>query len=135
MATSPPETAAPEAVPAHGAAAYRRVLGAQGFVPLAVASVLARLPIGMGAIALVLYVQHEVGSFAAAGVAAAGYPGDRRAAGRLAGDREDPRQPPLRQDRRPRPRPGGRLRLPPRARRPRRRLTRGKRNCLDACRP
>ena len=73
MATSPPETPAPEAVPAYGAAAYRRVLRADGFVPLAVASVLARLPIGMGAIALVLYVQHETGSFAAAGVAAAGY--------------------------------------------------------------
>ena len=33
-----------------------------------------------------------------------------------AGDRQEPRQPPLRQDRRPRPRAGGRLRLPQRAR-------------------
>jgi MFS family permease len=41
--------------------------------PLALASVLARLPIGMGAIALVLYVHHQTGSFAAAGIATAAY--------------------------------------------------------------
>ncbi|HEY2714979.1 MAG TPA: MFS transporter [Solirubrobacterales bacterium] len=73
MATSPPETAAQETAPEHGAAAYRRVLHAPGVVPLAAAAVLARLPIGMGAIALVLYLQHETGSFAAAGAAAAAF--------------------------------------------------------------
>jgi MFS family permease len=49
------------------------VLRAEGVMPLAAASVLARLPIGMGAIALVLYLQHETGSFAAAGAAAAAF--------------------------------------------------------------
>ncbi len=73
MATSPPETAVREAAPEHGVAAYRRVLRAAGVVPLAAASVLARLPVGMGAIALVLYLQHETGSFAAAGAAAAAF--------------------------------------------------------------
>ena len=73
MATSAPDTAVREAAPEHGAAAYRRVLRAKGIVPLAAASVLARLPIGMGAISLVLYVQHLTGSFADAGAAAAAF--------------------------------------------------------------
>ena len=59
--------------PAAGTAAYRRVLGAPGVLPLAISSVLARLPVGMAAIGLVLYVRHETGSFAAAGAAAAGF--------------------------------------------------------------
>jgi len=67
-------TEATEIAPeAHGAAAYRRVLGAPGVLPLAIASVLARLPVGMAAIGLVLYVRHETGSFAVAGAAAAGF--------------------------------------------------------------
>lgn len=77
MATTPPDTSTieppPPPAPPHGAAGYRRVLGAPGVLPLAIASVLARLPIGMSAIGLVLYVRHETGSFAAAGIAAAGF--------------------------------------------------------------
>ncbi|HEY1853649.1 MAG TPA: MFS transporter [Solirubrobacterales bacterium] len=56
-----------------GASAYRRVLGAPGVLPLALSSVLGRLPIGMAAIGLVLYMHHETGSFAAAGIATAGF--------------------------------------------------------------
>src|SRR5690349_13774140 len=59
--------------PAAGTGAYRRVLGAPGVLALAVSSVLARLPVGMAAIGLVLYVRQETGSFAAAGAAAAGF--------------------------------------------------------------
>jgi MFS family permease len=69
MATAPPEMTTAEP----GTAAYRRVLGAPGVRPLAISSVLARLPVGMAAIGLVLYVRHETGSFAAAGAAAAGF--------------------------------------------------------------
>jgi len=49
------------------------VLGAPGVLTLAISSVLARLPVGMAALGLVLYVRHETGSFAAAGAAAAGF--------------------------------------------------------------
>lgn len=69
MTTSPTEPTAA----AVGTGAYRRVLGAPGVLPLAAASVLARLQVGMAALGLVLYVRHETGSFAAAGAAAAGY--------------------------------------------------------------
>ena len=53
--------------------AYRRVLATPGMRALALASVLARMPTGMAAIAFILYVQHETGSFAAAGVATAAF--------------------------------------------------------------
>jgi MFS family permease len=59
--------------PTHGFAAYRRVLAAPRVAPMAAASILARLPTGMGAVALVLYVHGATGSFAAAGVVAGAY--------------------------------------------------------------
>jgi MFS family permease len=62
-----------ETAPSHGFAAYRRVLGAPGVAPLVLASVAARLPVGMGAVALVLYIHGVTGSFAAAGAAAGAY--------------------------------------------------------------
>ncbi|MFN8215574.1 MAG: hypothetical protein U0R71_03165 [Solirubrobacterales bacterium] len=62
-----------ETTPSHGLAAYRRVLGAPGMATLAVVSTVARLPVGMAAVALVLYVHGATGSFAAAGVAAGAY--------------------------------------------------------------
>jgi len=69
VTTTPTATA----TAAPGTAAYRRVLGAPGVLTLAISSVLARLPVGMAALGLVLYVRHETGSFAAAGAAAAGF--------------------------------------------------------------
>jgi MFS family permease len=57
----------------HGFAAYRRVLAIPGIAPMLVASTLARLPIGIGAVAFVLFVQGETGSFAAAGAVAGGF--------------------------------------------------------------
>ncbi|HEY0318442.1 MAG TPA: MFS transporter [Solirubrobacterales bacterium] len=60
-------------VPSHGLAAYRRVLAAPGVRAAAIASVLARIPVGFGAVALVLYVHHETGSFAAAGATAGAF--------------------------------------------------------------
>jgi MFS family permease len=62
-----------EAAPDHGFAAYRRVLGTPGVAAIAASSVLARIPAGMGAVALVLYVHGATGSFAAAGVAAGAF--------------------------------------------------------------
>jgi MFS family permease len=56
-----------------GAGAFGRVLRADGVAPLAAASVLARLPVGMAAIALVLYIEQRTGSFAAAGAAAGAF--------------------------------------------------------------
>jgi MFS family permease len=53
--------------------AYRRVLATPGFRVLALASLLARMPTGMAAISFVLYLQHETGSFAAAGAGAAAF--------------------------------------------------------------
>jgi MFS family permease len=59
--------------PSHGVAAYRRVLAAPGVPAAAIASVIGRIPVGFGAVALVLYVHHETGSFAAAGAAAGAF--------------------------------------------------------------
>jgi MFS family permease len=59
--------------PTHGFAAYRRVLAAPHVAPMALASVIARLPSGMGAVALVLYVQGATGSFADAGIVAGAF--------------------------------------------------------------
>ncbi len=56
-----------------GFAAYRRVLRAPGVATMVSASVIARLPVGMGAVALVIYVHGATGSFAAAGVAAGAF--------------------------------------------------------------
>lgn len=52
---------------------YRRVLRAPGVAPLYALTVLGRIPIGLVGIALVLFLREETGSFAIAGVAAAGY--------------------------------------------------------------
>jgi MFS family permease len=62
-----------ETAPTHGLAAYRRVLAAPGMATLVAASVCARLPVGMGAVALVLYVHGATGSFAAAGIVAGAF--------------------------------------------------------------
>lgn len=64
------ETAAP---PSQGLAAYRRVLAAPQVRPLVVFALLARMPIGMGAVALILFVHAQTGSFGAAGVVAGAY--------------------------------------------------------------
>lgn len=57
----------------HGFAAYRRVLSTPGVAIIAASSVVARIPAGMGAVGLVLYVHGATGSFAAAGVAAGAF--------------------------------------------------------------
>jgi MFS family permease len=56
-----------------GFAAYRSVLRAPRVMPALVASVLARLPTGMGGIALILFVHESTGSFATAGVVAGAF--------------------------------------------------------------
>lgn len=53
--------------------AYRRIFAAPHVLSLAAASVVARLPVGMVAVALVIYVHDRTGSFAAAGAAAGAY--------------------------------------------------------------
>lgn len=77
MAKAPPDSSAVAvpvlAPPEPGLAAYRRVLGAPGVLTFAVSSLLGRLIGAMAPIGLVLYVQHETGSFAAAGAAAAAF--------------------------------------------------------------
>jgi len=59
--------------PSQGLAAYRRVLGAPRVRPLVACALLARMPIGMGAVALILFVHGQTGSFGAAGVVAGAY--------------------------------------------------------------
>ena len=59
--------------PAQGLAAYRRVLTRPQVLPLVATSVLARMPAGMGAVALILYVHATSGSFGAAGIVAGGF--------------------------------------------------------------
>jgi MFS family permease len=54
---------------------YGRVLAAPHVRSLVGASVLARIPLGIAAIALVLFVQHATGSYATAGAVAAAYAG------------------------------------------------------------
>jgi MFS family permease len=54
--------------PTHGLAAYRRVFAAPRVRPLLLAGVLARMPIGMGAVALILFIHGETGSFGSAGL-------------------------------------------------------------------
>lgn len=53
--------------------AYRRVLGAPHVPRLAIASVVARIPVGMAGVALVIFVHDRTGSFAAAGAVAGAY--------------------------------------------------------------
>src|SRR4051794_41840710 len=52
---------------------YRRVLGAPHVLALVVSSVLARTPIGMVSLALVLYVEGLTGSFGSAGAVTAAF--------------------------------------------------------------
>jgi MFS family permease len=59
--------------PSQGLAAYRRVLGAPRVGPLVTFALLARVPIGMGGVALILFVHAQTGSFGAAGVVAGAY--------------------------------------------------------------
>jgi MFS family permease len=59
--------------PSQGLAAYRRVLGAPHVRPLVTFALLARMPIGMGAVALILFVHGQTDSFAAAGLVAGAY--------------------------------------------------------------
>ncbi len=54
--------------PAQGLAAYARVFNAPRVKPLLFAALLARMPIGMGAVGLILFIHGETGSFASAGV-------------------------------------------------------------------
>ncbi|HJZ36532.1 MAG TPA: MFS transporter [Solirubrobacterales bacterium] len=51
-----------------GLAAYRRVFAAPRVKPLLFAALLARMPIGMGAVGLILFIHGETGSFGSAGV-------------------------------------------------------------------
>jgi MFS family permease len=59
--------------PSQGLAAYRRVLAAPHVRPLVIFALLARMPIGMGAVALILFVHGQTGSFGEAGVVAGAY--------------------------------------------------------------
>jgi MFS family permease len=54
--------------PSRGIAAYRNVFVAPRVRPLLLAALLARMPIGMGAVGLILFVHGETGSFGSAGV-------------------------------------------------------------------
>lgn len=63
--TERPEAAADR--PSHGLRAYRRVFGAPRVRPLVLAGILTRMPIGMGAVGLILFVHGETGSFGSAG--------------------------------------------------------------------
>jgi MFS family permease len=73
---------------------YRRVLGAPHVLRLAAGAVVARLPVGMGAIAIVIFVHEQSGSFGAAGAAVGaftlGLGGTSPLLGRLV-DRRGPR--------------------------------------------
>lgn len=59
--------------PASGLAAYRRVFAAPHVRPLVGYALLARMPIGMGAVALILFIHGQTDSFGAAGVVAGAY--------------------------------------------------------------
>jgi MFS family permease len=53
--------------------AYRRILARPHVLMLCAASVLARLPVGMGSVALVIFIHDRTGSFGAAGLAAGAF--------------------------------------------------------------
>ncbi len=59
--------------PTQGLAAYRRVLAAPHVRPLVVFGLLARMPIGMGAVAIILFIHGQTDSFGAAGLVAGAY--------------------------------------------------------------
>jgi MFS family permease len=59
--------------PSQGLAAYRRVLAEPHVRPLVVFSLLARMPIGMGAVSIILFVHAQTGSFGIAGGVAGAY--------------------------------------------------------------
>jgi MFS family permease len=61
------------AAPSQGLAAYRRVFAAPQVRPLVTFALLARMPIGMGAVAIILFVHAQTGSFGAAGAVAGAY--------------------------------------------------------------
>ena len=63
----------PAVQPSQGLAAYRRVLAAPRVRPLVTFALLARMPIGMGAVALILFIHGQTGSFGEAGVVAGAY--------------------------------------------------------------
>src|ERR1700709_476501 len=65
-----PSTAEPQS---RGIAAYRNVFAAPGVRPLLLATLLARLPISMGAVGLILFVHGETGSFGSAGIVTASF--------------------------------------------------------------
>lgn len=74
---------------------YRRVLGAPHITGLWLASTLARIPIGINGLAIVLAMRHETGSFAAAGAAAGAYAAGLGLTGPVIGrllDRHGPRR-------------------------------------------
>jgi MFS family permease len=54
--------------PSQGLRAYRRIFAAPKVRPLLFASILARMPVGMGAVGLILFIHGETGSFGSAGV-------------------------------------------------------------------
>ncbi len=58
---------------AQGFTAYRRVFAAPRVKPLLLAGALARAPIGMGGLALILFIHGETGSFGSAGVVTGAY--------------------------------------------------------------
>jgi MFS family permease len=66
VTTKRPDTGAEQ--PSHGLRAYRRVFAAPRVKPLLLASILARMPVGMGVVGLILFVHGETGSFGSAGV-------------------------------------------------------------------
>jgi MFS family permease len=66
-------SAAQSEPPAPGLAAYRRVFARPHVLPLVATSVVARIPGGMGAVALILYVHGTSGSFGAAGIVAGAF--------------------------------------------------------------
>src|SRR5215475_11017872 len=61
------------AEPSQGLTAYRRVLAAPHVRPLVAFALLARMPIGMGGVALILFVHAQTGSFGEAGIVAGAY--------------------------------------------------------------
>jgi MFS family permease len=56
-----------------GLTAYRRVFAVPRIKALLLASILARLPVGMGAVGLVLFIHGETGSFGSAGLVAGAF--------------------------------------------------------------
>src|ERR1700759_2779977 len=59
--------------PKQGLAAYRAVLGTPGARAVALSSILARVPTGMGGVAIILFVHARTGSFGDAGIVTGAY--------------------------------------------------------------